>query len=70
MNPTFRLSRIRSPRGTAAAILLLTAFFVAVGVAVAGTTPLATTVSIEAATETGLTEALSFLDALVARPEH
>ena len=69
MNPTFRLSRIRAPRSTIAAILLLTAFFVAVGVAVAGTAPLAASVSIESAAETGLAEALSFLDALIARPE-
>ena len=34
MNQAFRLSRIRAPRGTAAAIILLVAFFIAFGFAV------------------------------------
>jgi len=34
MNPVFRLSRIRAPRGTVAAVMLLVAFFIAFGLAV------------------------------------
>lgn len=34
MNQAFRLSRIRAPRGTSAAIILLVAFFIAFGLAV------------------------------------
>jgi len=33
MNQAFRLSRIRAPRGTVAAIILLVAFFIAFGFA-------------------------------------
>lgn len=39
MNPTFRLSRIRAPRGTIGAIVLLIAFFISFGIAVAGAAP-------------------------------